>query len=358
MTPARDRREGGATRLAPVQAAGTPEPGNPAAELDRLLPGLLPALTGYCYRMLGSVFDAEDAVQDTVALAWARVSSVEDPEAVRSWVFRIATNVCLDMLRSRGRRALPMDLAPPGTSGPALPELTWATPFPSALLASPDDDPAEAAVRHESVRLAFVTALQRLPPRQRAVLILRDVLRWRAKEVAELLQASTIAVNGALRRARQTLATRPISSSVSATALTPEQRHLVDRYVAALEAADIDALVSLLHEDIVVSMPPYALWLQGRNDTLDWLTRHAEHCLGSVHVPLNLNGSAGFATYRPTPGGAGYEPFAIEVIDLAGPTIGSIHYFLEPRLFEPFGLPSAPVDAIPVPAGTRDPLHT
>jgi RNA polymerase sigma-70 factor (ECF subfamily) len=320
---------------------------DPVEELNKLLPGLLPTLTGYCYRMLGSVFDADDAVQETVAQAWARADSLEHPAALRSWVFRIATNVCLDMLRRRGRRALPMDLSPPGPPdgalGHALRESTWATPIPALLVASPEEDPAAAAVRHESIRLAFVAALQRLPPRQRAVLILRDVLRWRAKEVAELLGTSTIAVNGALRRARETLAHSRLSLRPSTAALTPEQQRLVDRYAAALERADIGTLVSLLHEDVVLAMPPYAFWLRGRSNARCWLESHAELCRGIVHVAVGLNGSAGFASYHPVPNGEGYEPFSIQVIDIDGPAIAAIHHFLQPRLFEAFGLPSTPV---------------
>jgi RNA polymerase sigma-70 factor (ECF subfamily) len=328
---------------------GAVSPVDPAGELDRLLPGLMPALAGYCYRMLGSAFDADDAVQETIARAWTRVSSVEHAEAVQSWVFRIATNVCFDMLRSRQRRALPMDLARPGMPdqalGPALSEPTWVTPVPIASLASLDEDPADVAVRHENVRLAFVAALQHLPPRQRAVLILREVLRWRAKEVAELLETSTVAVNGALRRARETLASVRRAPSDAATALTAEQRQLVDRYVRALEISDLDALVSLVHEDVVVSMPPYALWLQGKHHMLAFLKGHTSDCDGNVHIPVEVNASAGLAFYRPTRSGDTFEPFSIQVIDLVGPSITAIHNFLDVRLFERFGLPAAPVAA-------------
>src|SRR5881396_653962 len=226
-------------------------------------------LTAYCYRMLGSPFEAEDAVQETLLRAWRGLDRFEGRAALRSWLYRIATNVCFDMLNARERRARPMDLGParePVESNlNALPEVTWIEPVPATALAA-ESDPAEVAVAHETIRLAFVAALQHLPPRQRAVLILCEVLRWKASEVAELLETSVASVNSALQRARATLADRQISADEPAPAMDEAEQELLQRYVAAFEAYDIEALTSLLHEDATQSMPPYDLWLQGRDD--------------------------------------------------------------------------------------------
>src|SRR4051812_7727712 len=220
-------------------------------------------LTGFCYRMLGSAFDADDAVQETMVRAWQHLDRFEGRSTVRSWLYRIATNVCLDSLRSRGRRALPMDLSAPvpATTPPAdtLPETTWLEPIPDGDVAG---DPADRAVHQESIRLAFVAALQHLPRRQRAVLILRDVLAWQASEVAELLETTVVSVNSALQRARATLAEEHLDAGnapAAVAALGDEERALLGRYVEAFEAYDIDRLVKLLHEDASISMPPYAM---------------------------------------------------------------------------------------------------
>jgi RNA polymerase sigma-70 factor (ECF subfamily) len=257
-------------------------------------------------------------------------------------MFGIATHVCLDMRREPQRRALPMDLAPssPGTAtlGETMAGSAWLTPLTDG---APGGDPADIAISRETIRLAFVAALQLLPPRQRAVLILRDVLRWRAAEVAELLDASVPSVNSALQRARSTLATANLQAAD--TELPDEERRaLLDRYVDAFERFDIDTLVSLLHEDATLSMPPYTLWLRGSAAIYDWFRGPGAECRGERLVAIEANGSPGFAVYRPTGPDGGYEPFSIQVLELHGPRVSAIYAFLEPQLFTLFHLPAAP----------------
>ncbi len=263
------------------------------ASLERRLEQHRRGLTGYCYRMLGSAFEAEDAVQETMLRAWRAIDSFEERAALKSWMYRIATNVCLDMLAGTKRRARPMDLGPAGTTDGALgtlPEATWIEPMPDSRMVAEDADPAELAERRETLRLAFIAALQHLPARQRAVLILREVLRWRAAEVAELLDTSVASVNSTLQRARAALATSDLSPG-AAPPMQAEERDLLDRYVGAFESYDIDALVALLHEDATLSMPPYDLWLQGRDDVADWFLGRGIGCRGSVLIPVSANGS-------------------------------------------------------------------
>ncbi|MGH3672656.1 MAG: sigma-70 family RNA polymerase sigma factor [Pseudonocardiaceae bacterium] len=295
-------------------------------------------LTGYCYRMLGSFFEAEDAVQDTMVRAWRGSDGFEGRAALRSWLYRIATNVCLDMLRGRERRARPMDLGPSSTAdttlGPVHPEHTWIQPIPDARVLPSDGDPADLAVSRETVRLAFVTALQHLPPRQRAVLILRDVLRWQASEVAQLLESSVASVNSALQRARATIAGRDLGSSPEVAA---DQRDLLSQYVDAFERYDIARLVTLLHDDAVMSMPPYDLWLRGPLEMGRWFLGQGNGCHGSRLVPTAANGSAAFGAYRPD-GDGGFQPFAVQVIEISGDRIVGHHNFLGPELFAAFGL--------------------
>jgi RNA polymerase sigma-70 factor (ECF subfamily) len=305
------------------------------------------ALTGYCYRMLGSAFEADDAVQETMVRAWRSIDRYEGRGPLEAWLFRIATNVCLNALRDRQRRARPIDLAPssPATAalGPAQPAEAWVEPMPDARLIAADADPEEAAALQESVRLAFVAALQLLPPRQRAVLILRDVLRWHTDEVATLLETSAVSVKSALQRARSTLAAHrgPWPSGADA----PNRRELLDRYLDAFQRYDVDALVALLHDDATLAMPPFALWLRGSADIGAWWRREAMNCGDSILVPVAANGALGFAQYRALPEG-GHEPFAIVVLDTDGRQITAIDAFLEPRLFELFGLPAHPTTSI------------
>jgi RNA polymerase sigma-70 factor (ECF subfamily) len=301
-------------------------------------------LTGYCYRMLGSPFDADDAVQETLVRAWQAHDRFEGRSSLRSWLYRIATNVCVDSLRAGGRRALPMDLSSPVPAstvpGDPLPEATWIGPVTDAAVAL-SGDPAERAVLHDSIRLAFVAALQHLPPRQRAVLLLRDVLAWSAADVAELLDTTVAAVNSALQRARATVAELDPGSGRSAYDLGDSELALLARYVQAFEAYDIEALVRLLHEDAGLSMPPLPLWIQGAADIRDWHLGHGIACKGSRLVPLTANASPAFAQYRPDRDG-GHRAWAVQVLDVADGRIRHVHSFLEDfdgEVFERLGLP-------------------
>ncbi len=308
----------------------------PAAQLEQYRRELV----GYAYRMLGSVHEAEDAVQDTMLRAWRALPTFDDRGGLRPWLYRIATNVCLDMLKGRARRALPMDVAPVGAPDGRLvdrrPEATWIGPAPDGLVLVPVDDPAERAVSRESVRLAFIAALQSLAPRQRAVLILRDVLRWRAAEVAVLLETSADAVNSALRRARAALA--GIDRETAPNEPSADDRELLAAYIDAFERHDIDALVGLLRDDAIVEMPPFDFWLSGADDIRAWLIAVdalADHLLTPVHA----NGSPAAAVYRPESPGGRPTAFAIHVLDVVDGRISAIHSFLDPGLFELFGLP-------------------
>jgi RNA polymerase sigma-70 factor, ECF subfamily len=294
-------------------------------------------LTGYCYRMLGSVFDADDAVQETLLRAWQRADQFEGRASLRSWLYRIATNACLDALRSRKRRAMPMDLSSPvaATTVPSetLPGESWVEPLADAELVGAD--PADRAVAAEGVRLAFVAALQHLPPKQRAVLILREVLGWSA---AELLGTTVAGVNSALQRARATLAaSTPVVAEPGP--LDGSQQELLDRYVAAFEAYDIDALVRLLAADASISMPPFAMWLRGREELRTWYLGHGIGCKGSRLLPLALNGSPGFAQYRRAPQG-GWEPWSLQVLEVSAGAVRHVHHFLDTSLFARFGMPT------------------
>jgi RNA polymerase sigma-70 factor (ECF subfamily) len=307
------------------------------------------ALTGYCYRMLGSAFEADDAVQETMVRAWRSLDRFEGRSALRSWLYRIATNVCLDMLNGRQRRARPMDLGPSSTSDtplpPMQPEATWIQPIPDGRVLTSGADPGELAVARESIRLAFIAALQHLPPKQRAVLILREVLRWRASEVAELLDTSVQSVNSALQRARATLATTDLSDTDAAESMDDEQRDLVARYIDAFERYDMESLTALLHQDATLSMPPYALWLQGPDEVVGWMLGTGHNCRGSRLVPTSANGSPAFGQYRPTGPDGRHEPWALVVLELRGDRVAGIHSFLDTQtLFPLFGLPETPED--------------
>jgi len=300
-------------------------------------------LTAYCYRMLGSPFEAEDAVQETLVRAWRSLDRFEGRAALRSWLYRIATNVCLDMLSGRERRARPMDLGParePVESNlNTLPEVTWIEPLPDSVLA-PERDPAEVAVARETIRLAFVAALQQLPPRQRAVLILCEVLRWKAAEVAELLETSVASVNSALQRARATL--DAIDVAEPAPELDRSERELLARYVTAFEAYDIEALTTLIHEDATQSMPPYDLWLSGRDDIFEWWLGPGIGCRGSRVIPtVAANGSPAFGQYKPSDSGSGFEPWALQVLEVTDGRIAELTFFLDTeQVFPLFGLPA------------------
>ncbi len=300
-------------------------------------------LTGYCYRMLGSSFEAEDAVQDTFIRAWRGFDRFEGRAALRSWLYRIATNVCLDMLDGRKRRARPMDLGParePVVENlNTLPEVTWLEPIPDALVVPADGDPAEVLQARETVRLAFVAALQHLPPRQRAVLILCEVLRWKATEVAELLETSVASVNSALQRARATLEASDVSAE-GPVSLDAADADLLARYVEAFENYDMDALTSLIAEDATQSMPPFDLWLSGRDDILTWWVGPGNGCRGSRVIPtVAANGAPAFGQYKPSDDG-GYEPWALQVLEIEDGKVVEFTFFLDTeRVFPLFGLP-------------------
>lgn len=314
-----------------------------SGELELRLEQHRPELTGYAYRMLGAAFEAEDAVQETLLRAWRSFDRFEGRAALRSWLYRIATNVCLDMLKGRERRARPMDLGPSRTAdsplGEALPEVTWIEPIPDARVLPTGGDPAELAESREAIRLAFVAALQLLPPRQRAVLILREVLRWRASEVAELLETTVASVNSALQRARSTLAATDVTHAGPSQQMDEAQRALLVRYVDAFERYDMDALTSLLHEDATWSMPPFELWLRTHLDIVKWCLGPGIGCRGSRLIPTAANGSPAFGQYKPGPKG-GYEPWSLQVLEVSGDRISGISFFLDTgRWFPLFGLP-------------------
>jgi len=314
-----------------------------SAELARRLEQYRVELTGYCYRMLGSPFEAEDAVQETLTRAWRSLDRFEGRAALRTWLYRIASNVCFDMLRASQRRALPIDLSPAasadGPLGPELPEATWIQPAPDYRVLPAGGDPAEQAIARESVRLAFVAALQYLPPRQRAVLILRDVLSWQATEVADLLDATVASVNSALQRARSTLETIDIETTAAAEPADDAQRALLARYVDAFERYDMDSLTSLLREDATWSMPPYELWLRTHDDIRTWCLGPGIGCRDSRLVPTMANGSPAFGQYKPSPDG-GHEPWSLQVLEISDGRISGISFFLDTQsLFPLFGLP-------------------
>ena len=301
------------------------------------------ALTGYCYRMLGSGAEAEDAVQETMIKAWRAADRFEGRSSVRSWLFRIAANVCIDMGRSPQRRARPMDLGPVRSPDPVhlsdvLPEHTWITPIADEQVVDVLGDPAEVAAVRDSIRLAFVSTLQRLPARQRAALVLCDVLRWPATEVAELLDTSTPSINSALQRARATMADAATTPAPAET-LTDDQQRLLARYVDAFERYDMDALSRLLHDDVIQTMPPYAMWLQGRDDVLAWWAGPGAACEGSKLLAGWANGCPAFAQYRVDPAG-GHAPWALQVLELRGDRVAEFHAFLDTEAFERFGFPA------------------
>jgi RNA polymerase sigma-70 factor, ECF subfamily len=316
-----------------------------AQALEHRLEQYRSELVAYCYRMLGSPFEAEDAVQEAFLRAWRSFDRFEGRSALRSWLYRIATNVCLDMLTGRERRARPMDLGPAREPVEAnlneLPEVTWIQPVPDAMVAPADADPAEVAQSRETIRLAFVAALQHLPPRQRAVLILCEVLRWKAAEVAELLDTSVASVNSALQRARATLEATELSPADTSPSVDEADEGLLARYVEAFEAYDMDALTALIREDATQSMPPYDLWLRGRDDIFAWWYGPGIGCRGSRVIPAgSANGAPAFGQYKPSPTGDGYDPWALQVIEAEDGRIVELTFFLDTEtMFPLFGLP-------------------
>jgi RNA polymerase sigma-70 factor (ECF subfamily) len=298
------------------------------------------ALTGHCYRMMGSAADADDAVQETLMRAWRALDRFEQRSSLRTWLTRIATRVCLDALGDRQRRLRPMELEGPGTTDDPLEELprsSWIEPIPDATAIPADADPLERVTLRQSIRLAFVAAMQQLPPKQRATLLLAEVLGWPAAEVADTLDTSVASVNSALQRARAKLAAAP-GLAESRAPLTESQIELVDRFFHAFERYDVPALVELLHDDATLSMPPYRLWLRGHEDIARWLLGRGIHCQGSRLAPTAACGSPAFGQYRTT------GPWALGVLELRGDRVAAMNYFLDTEtLFPRFGLPpSAP----------------
>jgi RNA polymerase sigma-70 factor (ECF subfamily) len=291
--------------------------------------------------MLGSGSEAEDAVQETMVRAWRAADRLEQRAALKAWLYRIASNVCFDMLQASQRRARPMDLGPASAAdaalGAGLPEESWVQPIADARVLPAEADPAELADARETLRLAFVAALQHLPPKQRAVLVLREVLRWQATEVAELLETSVASVNSALQRARATLESLDLDTSGPPSVASEDQQELLNRYVDAFEAYDITSLVSLLHEDASFSMPPFPLWVQGPEAVGDFMLGTGIHCKGSRVLPTSANGGPAVGVYHPAPDS--YEPWAIIVLETSDGRITGLHHFLYPELFAAFGLP-------------------
>jgi len=310
--------------------------------LERELESYRRELTGYCYRMLGSGFEAEDAVQETFVRAWKNFENFEGRASLRSWLYKIATNVCLDMLQGPQRRARPMDMGPSSTAetalGAPLVESTWVMPIADSAALPEDGDPAELAAQRETLRLAFVAALQHLPPRQRAVLILREVLRWQASEVAELLGMTVASVNSALQRARATVDQLDVDAGGPAV-LKGDEQDLLAKYMDYFERYDIEKLVALIADDAEFSMPPFDLWLNNTTDIAKWYTGQGHACENSRMIALRANGCAAFAQYKPSEEGR-WEPWALQVVEVSDDGIAEFTFFLDTEtLFPLFGLP-------------------
>ncbi|MDO8149861.1 sigma-70 family RNA polymerase sigma factor [Isoptericola sp. b408] len=300
-------------------------------------------LTGYCYRLLGGAADADDAVQETMLRAWRAYDRFEGRSSLRSWLYRIATNVCFDHLGSAKRRERPMGIGAPQPAeienfGDTLAEDRWVEPVADDAVLPREGDPADMAVGRESVRLAFVAALQHLPPRQRAVLVLREVLRWSAAETASLLDTTVASVNSALQRARATLGSKNLSRDAEGRGQVDEA--LLGRYLDAFERYDMDALVALLHDDAVLNMPPYTLWVHGPHEIVRWMVGPGHGCRGSRCLRVHANGSMAFGQYRASPDG-GWTPWGLVVLedDGAGRVTGITTFLDTATWFPRFGLP-------------------
>ncbi|EST38093.1 hypothetical protein N566_09355 [Streptomycetaceae bacterium MP113-05] len=300
-------------------------------------------LLAHCYRMLGSVHDAEDLVQETYLRAWRAYGKFEGRSSMRTWLHRIATNTCLDALESRGKRPLPTGLGAPSTD-PAddlveQREVPWLEPVPDAMVGADGADPAAIVTSRESVRLAFVAALQHLPPRQRAVLLLCEVLRWKAAEVADLLGTSTASVNSALQRARAQLGKVTPSESGTTEPVTAEQRELLDRYVTAFEKKDMQAIVGLFTEEAVWEMPPFTGWYRGPENIGTLIDVNCPAGPDELRlIPTALNGQPAFAMYMRSEDGR-FLPFSTMVLSLEGDRVSHVTAFFDLRLFQTFGLP-------------------
>jgi RNA polymerase sigma-70 factor, ECF subfamily len=305
-----------------------------------------PVLTGHCYRMLGSTFDADDAVQETMIRAWRSLDQFDGRASMKTWLYRIATNVCLDELKDRGRRARPIEEGSPSSGAPPSesliqrPGVYWIEPILDSRVVPADADPSEHAMLRQSIRLAFVAALQKLAPKQRAVLLLMEVLGCSAAEAAETLQTSVASVNSALQRARATLGKQNDDEPAE---LTGAQQEMLKRYMAAFESYDVDGLTALLRQDATFCMPPYSLWLRGPAEVRTWMLGLGCGCRGSRLMPTAACGWPAFAQYRPNPEG-GHKAWALIVLELSGDRIFGVNSFLDaeslfPRLDLPLTLP-------------------
>ncbi len=302
------------------------------------------ALNGHCYRMMGSAVDADDAVQETMVRAWKSLARFDGRSSLRTWLYRIATNVCLDMLAQRKRRVRPILEGPAGTVNDELttmPRTHWLEPVPDAWALPLDPDPAQQLILRESIRLAFVAALQNLPPKQRAVLLLSEVLGWSASEIADSLESTVASVNSALQRARATLGTKDVSPSEAQ--LSEAQVNLVGQYVEAFLRYDVDALVALMQQDATLSMPPYNLWLTGHEAIRSWLLGRGAGCRGSKLIPTMASGAPAFGQYRCNPETGEFSPWALIVLETSEGKISGWNAFLDTEtLFSRFGLPARP----------------
>ncbi|MEU7766473.1 sigma-70 family RNA polymerase sigma factor [Nocardia sp. NPDC049190] len=299
-------------------------------------------LCAYAYRMLGSSFEAEDAVQETFTRAWKSYHSFEGRASLRSWLYKITTNVCLDMLDGPQRRARPMDLSSPSRPDSPLPaprpDYVWIEPIPNALAFGAD--PAEHASAKDALRLAFVAACQHLPATQRAILIMREVLRFSASETAEALTMSPASVNSALQRARATMSKVQPSSTDSYDETDDDQRKLVDDFVTAFEAYDMDTLTTLLKADVALSMPPFELWISGPENVAAFMLGTGSGCRDSRLIRLDgANGLPAFGHYKPSDEPGVWVPWSITVLELQGGAIAGLNFFLDTaKLFPLFGL--------------------
>ena len=311
------------------------------------------AIAGHCYRMLGSASDADDAVQETMVRAWRNLERFEGRASLHTWLHRIATNVCLDALADRKRRTRPITDGPRGTVHDELQareRVHWIEPIPDAMVLPAEGDPGERAVQRQQVGLAFVTALQALPPKQRAALLLVELVGCSAKEAAAVLETSVPAFNSALQRARATLAEREEAPPAAGVELDAEQKELLARYLEAFERYDVDALTALMHEDATLSMPPYTLWLQGAEAIRAWLGGRGIGCKGSRLLATAACGAPAFAQWRPAESGSGHDAWAIIVLHLRGSRIADMVSFLDVETHFPlFGLPLHLPQGAPLP---------
>jgi RNA polymerase sigma-70 factor (ECF subfamily) len=330
----------------PGRAGQRAAPATPGSEeFARRVDPFRRELLAHCYRMLGSVHDAEDLVQETMLRAWRSYDGFDEQRAsLRTWLYRIATNACLTALESRSRRPLPSDLTGPSHEADKLPvgrrpEITWLQPFPDALLGADPADPAAIVAARDSIRLAFVAALQHLPAKQRAVLILRDVLAWRAAEVADLLDITTAAVNSALQRARAQLQQAAPAQDRAAEPADASQREMADRYVAAFVSADIAALTRLLADAVVLEMPPFLTWFSGRDAVARFLGARALTAPDRWRmIPVSANGQPAAGAYLRQDDGR-HHAHSVQVFTVSETGITWIAAFHEPELFGTFGLP-------------------